>query len=193
MENVILINYFNSILPLNKEEINLIERIIEIKKLRRRQYLSQSGDIVTHMNFVVEGALKMYYVDQEGKEHNLQFAVENHWINDIKSMHKEEPSRLEIEALETTTVIRLSLDNLKVLFVEHPKFNRIFRVLIENAYMNLQDRVLDNISSSAETRYINFMEKYPYLLQRISNVQIASYLGITPEFLSKIRKELSQK
>lgn len=193
MINKKFIQYFNNILPLTEEEEIFINNILEIKKLRRRQYLSQSGDIVTHMNFVIEGALKMYYVDQNGKEHNMQFAIENHWINDIKSMHKSAPSRLEIEALEATTVIRISFENLKKLFVEHPKFNRIFRVLIENAYMSLQDRLLDNISSSAQERYIHFTEKYPYLLQRISNVQIASYLGITPEFLSKIRKDLSQK
>ncbi|MBB6462139.1 Crp/Fnr family transcriptional regulator [Flammeovirga kamogawensis] len=188
-----IVTYFDNIMPLTDNEKEFVRGIFEVKKIRRRQYLSQSGDIEKYMNFIVEGALKMYYVDDNGSEHNMQFAIENHWINDIKSFYKEVPSRMEIEALENCIVLRVSLENFKQLYEEHPKFNRIFRVLLENAYMNLQERVLDNISFSAREKYLNFSQKYPYLLNRISNVQIASFLGITPEFLSKIRKELSKK
>jgi len=135
----------------------------------------------------------MYLLDKKGNEHNLQFAVENNWIADIGSFHSENPSELFIEAMEQSTIFQINKKDLIFLYSHFPKFNRIFRVLIENAFVNLQKRLLQNISSTAKERYLDFLENYPELFNRISNVQIASYLGITPEFLSKIRKELASK
>lgn len=134
----------------------------------------------------------MYMLDGNGKEHNLQFAIENWWIGDIASFHSEEPSRLFIEAIENSIILQIKKEDQLRLFVDYPKFNRIFRVFTENALVSYQRRVLQNISSTAEERYIDFMNRYPDLFSRISNVQIASFLGITPEFLSIIRKKLSK-
>ena len=134
----------------------------------------------------------MYMIDEKGKEHNLQFAVENWWIGDIGSFHSEEPSKLFIEAMENSIVLQIRKEDQLRLFVEHPKFNRIFRVFTENALVSFQNRVLQNISSTAEERYLDFMDRYPNIFNRISNVQIASYLGVTPEFLSTIRKKLAK-
>ena len=134
----------------------------------------------------------MYMVDEKGKEHNLQFAIENWWIGDIDSFHKEKPSKLNIEAMENSIVLQIRKEDQLRLFVEHPKFNRICRVFTENALISFQNRVLQNISSTAEERYLDFMDRYPNIFNRISNVQIASYLGVTPEFLSTIRKKLSR-
>ena len=133
----------------------------------------------------------MYMVDEKGKEHNLQFAIENWWIGDIGSFHSEKPSKLYIEAMENSIILQIRKEGQLRLFDEHPKFNRIFRVFTENALVSFQNRVLQNISSTAEERYLDFIGRYPYLLNRISNVQIASYLGVTPEFLSTIRKKLA--
>lgn len=134
----------------------------------------------------------MYMLDHDGKEHNLQFAIENWWIGDIASFHSEDPSRFYIEAIENSIILQIKKEDQLRLFVEYPKFNRIFRVITENALVSYQRRVLQNISSTAEERYIDFVNRYPDFFNRISNVQIASFLGITPEFLSTIRKKLSK-
>jgi CRP-like cAMP-binding protein len=131
-------------------------------------------------------------VDSNGKEHNLQFAIENWWIGDIGSFHSEKPSKLYIEAIENSIILQCNKEDQLKLFVDFPKFNRIFRVLAENAMVGLQNRILQNISSTAEERYLEFSKKHPQLFNRISNVQIASYLGVTPEFLSTIRKNISK-
>jgi CRP-like cAMP-binding protein len=133
----------------------------------------------------------MYLVDDNGKEHNLQFAIENWWIGDIGSFHTDTPTKLNIEALENSIIFQITKDDQLKLFADYPKFNRIFRVLAENAMVGLQRRVLQNIGSTAEERYLDFLERHPQLFNRISNVQIASYLGITPEFLSKIRNKIT--
>lgn len=187
-----LIDYFNNILPLDEEEKSIVEKVFKERKVKRRQFILQEGDVCKYNTFVVEGCFKMYMVDPNGKEHNLQFAIENWWIGDIGSFHSEEPSRLYIEAIENSVILQIKKEDQWKLFVDYPKFNRIFRVLAENAMVSLQNRILQNISSTAEERYLEFLKKNPQLFNRISNVQIASYLGVTPEFLSTIRKNISK-
>ena len=135
----------------------------------------------------------MYGVDAKGGEHNLQFAAEEDWITDIGSFHSGKPSRLYIEAMEPSSVIQIEKNDLLFLYENHSKFDRNFRVVIEDKFVELQNRVLQNISSTAEERYLRFLELYPKLSNRLPNTQIASYLGITPEFLSKIRKGLARR
>lgn len=187
-----LITYFEKYLPLGEEEISFLESVFKERKVRRRQFILQEGDVCKINSFVVEGCLRMYMVDENGKEHNLQFAVENWWIGDISSFHSEQPSKLYIEAIENSVILQIKKEDQLKLFVDFPKFNRIFRVFTENALISFQRRVLQNISSTAEERYMDFRERYPYFFNRISNVQIASYLGVTPEFLSTIRKRLAK-
>lgn len=187
-----LIDYFNNFLPLDEGEKSVVEEVFKERKVKRRQFILQEGDVCKHNTFVVEGCFKMYMVDPNGKEHNLQFAIENWWIGDIGSFHSEEPSRLYVEAIENSIILQIKKEDQWKLFVDYPKFNRIFRVLAENAVVSLQNRILQNISSTAEERYLEFSKKYPQLFNRISNVQIASYLGVTPEFLSTIRKNISK-
>lgn len=134
----------------------------------------------------------MYKVDEAAKEHNLHFGIENQWITDIGSFHTEQPSQLYIEAIEPSRIFQISKPDLIYLYEHSIKFNRIFRVIVENEFVLLQNRLLQTISTSAEQRYLAFIELYPNLFNRISNVQVASYLGITPEFLSSIRKKLSK-
>jgi CRP-like cAMP-binding protein len=185
-----LIDYFNSILPLDDEEAAFVENVFKERSVKRRQLILQEGEVCKINTFVIEGCFKMYMVDGNGKEHNLQFAIENWWIGDIGSFHTEQPSKLYIEAIENSVILQISKEDQLKLFVDHPKFNRIFRVITENALVSTQRRILENISSTAEERYLDFKERYPHFFNRISNVQIASYLGITPEFLSAIRKRL---
>lgn len=185
-----LIEYFNNVIPLTEEEVKAVSAIFKERKVRKRQYILQEGAISQYNNFIVEGCFKMYLVDDAGKEHNLQFGIENWWIGDIGSFHTGEPSRLNIQALENAVVLQVKNTDQWELFTKHPKFNHIFRVFTENALVASQRRILQNISSTAEERYVDFSQRYPQLFNRISNVQIASFLGVTPEFLSTIRKKL---
>ena len=135
----------------------------------------------------------MYKVDPAGKEHNLLFASENQWITDIGSFHSEKPSELYIEAIEPSVIIQIEKKDLLYLYANYPKFDRNFRVIIEDEYIELQNRLLQTISSTAQERYLSFLDQYPHLINRLPNTQIASYIGITPEFLSRIRKDLSRQ
>ena len=193
MNIVPLKNYFSKHLPLNEMEVEFLETVFTEKKVRRKQYILQQGDVCQLNTFVVEGCFRMFLVDEQGKEHNLQFATENGWILDMESFYFGQPSRLNIEAIEHSIVYQIKKEDQFKLFTEYPKFNHIFRVLCENAVISSQKRVLQNISSTAEERYIEFLNRFPQLINRISNVQIASYIGVTSEFLSKIRKEISTK
>ncbi|PBJ10140.1 Crp/Fnr family transcriptional regulator [Flavobacterium sp. ACN6] len=185
-----LINFFNLYFPLNTIEKEEIAKLFSIRNIRRRGYLLQEGDICRHYYFIVSGCFKMFAVDPAGKEHNLQFSVENDWISDLHSFYEQIPSRLYIEAIEPAVVLQINHDALLYLFVNYHKFDRNFRIITERKYIDFQNRILQNISSTAEERYVSFVKQYPNLFNRIPNTQIASYLGITPEFLSKIRKKI---
>lgn len=188
-----LFKYFKSYFPLNiieKKEAG--KRFIE-KKVRRRQFILQEGDVCNHFTFIVSGCFKMYAVTEDAKEHIIQFSAENEWIGDLSSFYSRNPSKLFIEALEPTHILQIKHEDLLHLFTSHHKFDRNFRIVVERAYIQLQERMLENISSSAERRYEQFLKNNPELARRLPGTQIASYLGITPEFLSKIRKSIVSK
>jgi CRP-like cAMP-binding protein len=182
-----LLSYFDRLIPLTQEEKDLVLAKFHPRLFRKRQYVLQEGDLCTQLYFVVRGCLRLFKIDEKGNVHILQFATENYWINDLGSFHGVNPSVLNIDALEDTVVLQISRDDLKSLFNQAPKFDRIFRVLLENSFVRLQERLLQNISSTAKDRYQSFLEIYPHLINRLSQVQIAAYLGITPEFLSRLR------
>ena len=181
---------FEEILPLSADEAALIESLITKSNIKRKGLILKEGQVCRHYTFVIKGCFKMYGIDDKGFSHNIQFAAENDWIADLGSFYSQKPSQFNIEALELSEVLRIQQQNLYELFETYPKLNRIFKVMIEHKYIELQNRVLQNFSSSAEERYLAFLEHYPHLKNRLPNTQIASYLGITPEFLSKIRKDL---
>jgi CRP-like cAMP-binding protein len=179
--------------PLKKKEAAELLSLFTERKVKRRGLLLHQGDICKHFTFVVSGCFKMYTVDQAGKEHNLEFAVENEWLTDLSSFYSEKPGSVYIEAIEPSTVLQISRPDIIHLYSNYPKFNSTFRIIIERKYIGLQNRVLQNISATAEQRYVSFMEQFPGLVNRLPGTQIASYLGITAEFLSKIRKDLAHK
>jgi CRP-like cAMP-binding protein len=135
----------------------------------------------------------MYGIDDKGFSHNIQFAAEGDWIADIGSFYTQTASKLNIEAIEDCEIYQINQPDLYWLLENLPKVNRMFKVISENNFVEIQNRVLQNFSSTAEQRYLSFLEQYPHLSSRLPNTQIASYLGITPEFLSKIRKGLTKK
>ena len=187
----ILIKHFESYIPLKEAEKQLLEGRTTERHLKRKQAILQEGFPCKHYTFVVKGCLRLFAIDQKGSEHNILFAAENDWIADISSFHSGKPSGLFIEAIEPASVLQIDQQDLYFLYTNIPKLDRIFKVIVENKYVALQDRVLQYISSTAQQRYLSFLEQYPSLALRLPNTQIASYLGITPEFLSKIRKDLA--
>ncbi|WOK04312.1 Crp/Fnr family transcriptional regulator [Imperialibacter roseus] len=172
-------------------EKQLIESRVARRIVKRKEEILRAGHPCRHYSFVAEGCLRMYVMDAKGASHNIQFAAEGDWIADIGGFHSGKPSQAFIEAVEPSIVFAIEKEDLYHLYRSIPKLDRIFKVIIENKFVELQNRVLQNISSTAHERYQSFVEQYPKLVQRLPNTQIASYLGITPEFLSKVRKDLS--
>jgi CRP-like cAMP-binding protein len=184
---------FEEILPLTFEESEVIKRKIVKSIIKRKSLILKEGQVCRHYTFVQTGCFKMYGIDDKGFSHNIQFAAEGDWIADMGSFYTQTPSKLHIEALEDSEIYQINQPDLYWLFEEVHKLNRMFKVISENKFVEIQNRVLQNFSSTAETRYLSFLAQYPQLSKRLPNTQIASYLGITPEFLSKIRKRLSKK
>lgn len=188
-----MLRHLESFIPLSEPEKVQIEERFFPREVKKREKILLHGEICRHYTFVVEGCFRMFGVDDKGFEHNIQFAADNDWIADIGSFHTQKPSQLNIESLEAGLVLQVKQQDLYFLYTHIPKLDRIFKVLIELKYIELQNRVLQNFSSTAEQRYLGFLEQYPHLSNRLPNTQIASYLGITPEFLSKVRRDLMSK
>lgn len=188
-----ILDYFERLMPLSNEERGLVLQKFNSHFFLKKQFALQHGDICEYFNFVVRGCLRLYKVGNDGAYHILQFATEKHWILDLASFHKRMPSTFNIDALEDTVVLRIHYLDLIDLYTRAPKFDRIFRVLLENHFMQQQERIGQLFSSTTEERYQSFLETYPHLLHRIPQVHIASYLGVTPEFLSRIRSRLTKK
>ena len=187
-----LLDYFSKLIPLNQTEKELVQAKFHPHLFLKKQFALQHGDVCEYFDFVVRGCLRLYKVDEKGVYHILQFATENFWMLDLASFHKKTKSVLDIDALEDTVVLRITYDDLIDLYIKAPKFDRIFRVLLENHFMQQQERIGQLFSSTAEERYQLFLETYPHLLNRLSQVQIAAYLGVTPEFLSRIRGRMAK-
>ena len=188
-----IVEYFKNYLPLDKEEIKLLDERTKRRQIKRRQMILQEGFVCKHYSFVVAGCFKMYGTDEKGYEHNISFAAENDWIADLGSFYSEKPSKLFIEALEPSSILQIEKTDLLFLFVNVPKFDRNFRVIAEEKFIELQNRLLLNFTSNTQQRYTEFLEQYPNLAMRLPNAQIASYLGVTPEFLSKVRAQKPPK
>ncbi len=185
----LLIGYFEKMLPLTEEEKELVASRFQPRLYRKRQFILQEGDVCNVVSFVVSGCLRLYKVDQAGATHIIQFAMENWWVSDMGSFYSRKPSEMSIDAIEDSTVLQIKHDDLLDLYTKAPKFDRLFRVLVERSLVGMQERLLQTISSDATVRYEFFLKQYPDLANRIPNTYIASFLGITPEFLSKIRNK----
>jgi CRP-like cAMP-binding protein len=178
---------------LTAAEQELFISLLGIKRLLRKQFLLQAGDVCRHESYVLEGCLRSFYVDDKGDEHSLHFALEDWWITDLESFLHQTAARVNIEALTPVTVLQLDKASLERLYAEVPAFERFFRILHQNAYLAQNRRILNNISMTGEARYIDLLERYPQLVQRVPQKYIASYLGITPVFLSQIRARLGHR
>lgn len=186
--NLILNNIAKHI-ALDRREQEHFLGLLSAKKLKKKQFLLQEGDVCRHSAFVVEGCLRGYTVDGNGFEHILQFAPPDWWIGDMYSLFTQKPGNLYIDALEDTEVLLLSKTDQEQLYLDIPKFERFFRIITENSLVANRQRLLDNLSLSAMERFVLFCRQYPTLIERLSQKQIAAYIGVTPEFLSKLKSE----
>jgi CRP-like cAMP-binding protein len=178
---------------MSEEDFALGTSLLIPKKLRKRQYLLQAGDVCKWIAFVSRGCLRQYALDDQGKEHLLAFAVESGWISDAASFHAHEPSTSNIDALEDSELLLIDRAAQEKLAAIAPQWGLFLKRELENAYKDAIIRVSESVSLSAAERYTRFLAKYPDLFQRIPLHQIASYLGITPQSLSRIRKELATR
>ena len=183
--------YLKNYIQLTEEEEKILTSFLLYKKYKKRQFFLQEGDVCRYQAYVLSGCFRTYYIDKEGKEINLMFSSESWWIGDLASYIVKDPSRINIEALEASEILALEKQHIDVLFQKIPKLERFFRILFQNALIASQNRLINNLTLSAKENYLTFKEKYPGFDQRIPQYHIASYLGITPEFLSQIRKQLS--
>jgi CRP-like cAMP-binding protein len=158
--------------------------------VKKKRFLLQQGETCKFEGFVIKGLFRVYHVDQNGFENILYFAIENWWITDIDSFTNNTPSQLYIEALEDSEVLLISKKDKEFAYINLPQIEKLFRIMTQKTHVALQRRMIDNLSKTADQRYLDFIKKYPQLLQRLTNLQIAAYLGISHEFLSKIRKKI---
>lgn len=178
---------------ISDKELTDFCNLFQTETIRKKTFLLREGEVCKFEGFVTKGLFRVYHIDNNGFEQVLYFAIENWWITDIDSFTNEKPSRLYIEALEDSEVLLISTKDKEFAYNNIPKIEKLFRVMTQKTHIALQRRMIDNLSKTADQRYIDFIEKYPQLFQRLTNLQIAAYLGVSHEFLSKIRKKISTK
>lgn len=193
MTHSLILNNVAKHITLDKEEANYFLSLFACKEVPRKTILLKEGQACRYLIFVHSGALRAFHLDKEGKESTIMFAVSDWWVTDMYCFLNERPAMTYIEAIEDSYIYQLSKNNMDKLFKQVPKFERFFRILMQNAYTREQLRIIENLSLTAEDRYESFLKKYPHIAQVVTQKQIASYLGITPEFLSAIRKEKASR
>lgn len=182
---------FNEKISLTPEEQDFVKQYLTPKKLRKKQYLLQEGDVCKHLCVIEKGALKAYVLTESGDERITAFALEGWTMGDLSSFIKEEPATLNIDALEDCELVLISKQAYNELLQVMPKFETYIRILMTDAYMALQRRTTSMISLPLEERYKALTEMYPTIVQRVPQHMIASYMGLSPETLSRVRSRMT--
>ncbi len=174
-------------ITLTSEEEEYLGSILRVIKVRKKQAVCQPGFICRHKSFVFQGAMRAYIVDGDGQEHTITLAIEDWWISDFSSYVFQQSATQFVEAMEDSIIVQIEFHAEEELLAKYPRFEKYFRILSQRALAFLQTRVLSTISTTAEERYAAFVKNYPQIVSRTPQYALASYLGITTEFLSKIR------
>lgn len=183
----LLLKNLSKYVELTPEECEIIRSLFVYRKYRKRQYIQQEGEVTRLETFVIKGITRTYEVDETGQEHVIQFGPEDWWVGDLYSFLTDTPSKYNIDCLEDTEALQISKQDQETLYQRVPKMERHFRILIQNAFIASTQRLSSSLSKSASEQYEEFIKRYPHIEQRVPNHQIASYLGITPQSLSRIR------
>jgi CRP-like cAMP-binding protein len=184
------ISFINKHVLLTKDEEGLLLSKLSYRKYLKGHYVVQQGDVCRYSGFVISGCTRTFYVDDEGQEHIVMFSIEDWWASEIGSFVSQTPSDYNVQCIEETHLIQLSFEDQEDLFKQIPKLERFFRLILEQAFVASQKRIISSFSLSAKDRYLNFKKQYPKIEQRIPQYMVASYLGISKEFLSRIKKQL---
>lgn len=188
-----LIEHFQASVKLSKDDIKLLEENFILKRFKKNEILLYEGEVSSKMRFICKGCIKSYYLNEEGKEQIVHLGIEGWWVNDLYSYLTGTPAKQYLEALESGEYLSIHRVNLDKLFDKSKAIERFFRLKFQSAYVAFIDRTVNSISKSAEERYIDFIKKYPEIEQRVPQYILASYLGITKEFLSVLRKKISTR
>lgn len=178
---------------ISDENLEKFSNAFTLQKVAKKEFLLKEGEICQFEGFVTGGCFKVFHSDQDGTEHILYFAIEDWWVADVDSFTNSKPSQLNIQALENSEVLLISKQNKEKLYQEIPEIEKLFRIMSQKNLVALQRRMIDNLSKTADQRYLDFLAKYPKITQRLTNIQIAAYLGVSPEFVSKIRRKITKK
>ena len=187
-----LIDYIHKYINLTVEEETMLFSKLIYRNYLKDQYIVQQGDVCKSINFIISGSTKTFYVDAEGQEHIVVFSIEDWWTSDLGSFMTQKPADFNVQCIENTQLFQFTYNNLEELYKEIPKLERLFRKIVERAFVASQKRIIRNFSLTAKARYQIFKNTYPKIEQRVPQYMIASYLGITKEFLSKIKSQLVQ-
>jgi len=188
-----ILDNISKIVKLSSDEEQRLLSRLETKKFKAKSIILNAGEVCKYSYFVNSGLLRSFTINDHIVEHVLSFACEGWWIGDMYSLLSQKPGNLFVEVLEDAEVVLLSKENQEILYQEIPKLERFFRILTENSLVANQERLMDNLSLSAEERFEKFCKKYPTLIQKVPQKQIASYIGVTPEFFSKMKSRLLKK
>lgn len=186
-------NQLKQYIKVSDEEIEPFCQLFEAKEVKKKEFLLREGEICQYETFIYQGLFKVFHLDRQSEEHILYFGAENWWVMDFDSFDNEIPSRLNIQALEDSQVLIISKENKEKAYREMPFLHELIHKAMKKTHIALQRRMLDNISKTATQRYWEYLEKYPNIAKRLSNMQMASYLGISHEFVSKIRRKGIEK
>lgn len=190
MNNKPLLDYINTFINLTVEEETILLSKIVHRNYLKDQYIIQQGDVCKSVNFIISGCTKTFYMHVDGQEHIVMFSIEDWWTSDLGSFITQTPADFNVQCIENTELIQLNYHNLEELYKEIPKLERFFRKIVERAFVASQKRIIRNFSLTAKERYKIFKNTYPKIEQRVPQYMIASYLGVTKEFLSKIKSQI---
>ncbi|SFD76308.1 cAMP-binding domain of CRP or a regulatory subunit of cAMP-dependent protein kinases [Chitinophaga sp. CF118] len=180
-------------IQLTPEELEVFHSLLQFRKVKKKHFLLKEGEVCDFEAYILKGCIRTYYIDKEGVETILMFAVEDWWVSDLTSFSERKPSMQFIETLEDCELLMINYEDKATLFEKVPRFERLFRHLVQRSLGVLQQRFYANVSQTAEERYLAFIEKYPQIVQRVPQHQIARYIGVSPEFLSKVKSSLYKK
>lgn len=189
--NNLLYKNISKHIQLSDEEFQCFSKPFHLKNFKKKDIVLKEGEYCSFEGFVLNGCFKVYFLNEDGSEQTLYFAIADWWITDLDSLINNVPSTLNIEALEDSEVLMISKKEKEDLYETMPKIEKLFRVMNQQSSIALQRRILSLMNKTADKRYHEFLEKYPTLEQRLTQQQVASYLGISHEFLSKIRKKIT--